>query len=138
MAVTNLRCPLASNPTKLLARMRLDGSGDLHGRQHETARCMQHKIDGYGRRCFLDGGNDGLRVFQVDMTCNVEPEQAAFFLAMDHGDDAAAARLLDGLDGLHAIEGQPSAHQHRLQGHEGNKNPDQRREIEGHGGSEAT
>ena len=91
--------------------------------------CRTRSIGTFARR-FLDGGNDGLRILQIDMPGAGEAEQAPLLLAMDHGDHARAVRLLDGTDGLSTLDRIPTPHEQRLQRHDDEKQEQQRREIE--------
>ena len=51
-----------------LCRMRLHRTSDLHSRQHQAAGRMQHEVDRHLRRRFLDRGDDGLGVLQIDVS----------------------------------------------------------------------
>ncbi len=120
------------NVDRHLARMRLDGTRDLHRRQHQAAGCMQDEIDRPLRRRLLDGGNDGLRILEIDVAGHGKSKQAALLLAMDHGDDPRAVGLLDGANGLRTLEREPPSHQQRLESHHRQQHPEQSREVERH------
>src|SRR5262245_66676744 len=98
--------------------MRFDGTGDLHGRQHHAAGRMHDEIDRALRRGLLDGGNDGLGVFEVDMAGEGEAGQAELLLAMDYGDETDAALPVEGLDGLDTVDGVDWCAQQGLRGRE--------------------
>jgi hypothetical protein len=118
-----------------LGRVRLHRAGDLHGRQHQPARRVQDEVDGHVGWRFLDGGDDGLGVLQVDVAPDREAEQSRLLLAVDHGDDAGAVRLLDGPDRLGTAHAEPAARKQGLQRQKPQEHPEQGREIERHGGA---
>lgn len=63
--------------------------------------------------------DDRWRVFQFDVTGYVESEKAALLLSIDHLDDPRPWRFFDRADCLNTFEGEPPAHEQRLESHQG-------------------
>jgi hypothetical protein len=105
------------------AGMRFHRPRDLHRCEHKSPGSMQYEIDRPILRRLHDRGNDRLRIFKIDVSGDVEPEETALLLPMDHRDDAGFVRRLNGTNGLSAFDRGPPAHQQRLQSHHSNQNP---------------
>ena len=79
-----------------LALVPLEGVGDLVRGQHQAAGGVQDEVDGHVRRRHADGPQHLLRVLDVDVAAERKAEEPDALLAVDHGDDAGAAALLEG------------------------------------------
>ena len=78
---------------------------------------MQDQVDRLVGRRLLDRSDDRLRVLKVDMAGDVEAEEAALLLPVDHRDDARAVRLFDRAIACARLTRKPAPHEHGLQRH---------------------
>jgi hypothetical protein len=89
-------------------------TGDLHSCQHKATGCVDNEIDRSIVRRFFDRGNDGLGIFQIDVSRDCKAEKTALLLTMNHRDDSGAVFLFNGPDRLSTSHGVPSPHGQRL------------------------
>ncbi len=79
-----------------LPLMTLQRTGNLLRRQDQAARGVQHHVYGHIRRRESDGPQNPLRVLNVNVPGDGEPQQAHRLLAVNHRDDPALALHLQG------------------------------------------
>jgi len=75
--------------------MPAERKGDLLGGQHQPARRVQDQIDRHICRREFDRSQDLLRVLDVDVASDRQPQEAKDLLPVDQSDHAGAAQPLD-------------------------------------------
>ena len=96
---------------------------DLARREHQPTRSVQDDLDRFLGRGFADRPKHALRVVDVDVACERDPQQAERFLAVDQRNDGRIPLLGDPGEGTPACLRKEVLLDHRLQRTEDEEEP---------------